>query len=301
MSEGYDMSCAELADAAAELALGVLTGRERAEALAHLDHCEACREHVRQLTMTGEELLGLLPPREPPAGFETRVMERLGLSAPEPQPTGRIGPISRFRRLFGKPAGSHAGGGAGGAKPAGLGTGTWLGGQPRRLLAAAVVLVAVIAAGLGGWGLRATTSPAAAWSPLSSAALVSASDHTVGTLFYYDGNPQWVYMSVNMPRGNDTVICELESTDGHVTTVGSFRLNDGAGSWATSDTVSHGELAGARLIATDGTVLATATLPAGSALPAAPPAAAAQAKLWARGKAIQQYHLPPICAVSTVS
>jgi hypothetical protein len=236
--------------------------------------------------MTGEELLGLLPPREPPAGFETRVMERLGLSVPERQPAGRIGPISRFRRLFGKPSGNHAGG-------------TWLGGQPRRLLAAAAVLVAVIAAGLGGWGLRATTSPAA-WSPLSSAALVSASDHTVGKLFYYDGNPQWVYMSVNMAGRNDTVICELESTDGHITTVGSFRLNDGAGSWATSDTVSHGELAGARLIATDGTVLATATLPAGSSLPAAPPTAP-QAKLWARGKAIQQYHLPPICAVSTVA
>ena len=164
MSEANDMSCAELADAAAELALGVLTGRERAEALAHLDHCEACREHVRQLTMTGEELLGLLPPREPPAGFETRVMERLGLSVPEHQPAGRIGPISRFRRLFGKPAGSHAGAtggtaGRAGRKPAGLGRGTWLGGSPRRLLAATAVLLAVIAAGLGGWGLRATTSP----------------------------------------------------------------------------------------------------------------------------------------------
>src|ERR1700739_2667861 len=112
MSELNGMSCAEFHDSAAELALGVLTGRERAEALAHLDHCEACREHVRQLTMTGEELLGLLPPREPPAGFETRVMERLGLGVPERQPAGRIGPISRFRRLFGKHAGSHAGGGA---------------------------------------------------------------------------------------------------------------------------------------------------------------------------------------------
>jgi hypothetical protein len=262
MSEGYDMSCAELTDAAAELALGVLTGRERAGALAHLDHCEACREHVRQLTMTGEELLGLLPPREPPAGFETRVMERLGLGVPERQPTGRIGPISRFRRLFGKPAGSHAGG-AGGAKPGGRGAGTWLGGQPRRLLAVAAVLLAVIAAGLGGWGLRATTSPAA-WTPLSSAALVTASNHTVGKLFYYDGNPQWVYMSVNMAGGNGTIICELESTDGQITTVGSFQLNNGTGSWATSDTVSHGELAGARLIATDGTVLATATLPPGT-------------------------------------
>src|ERR1700746_2945398 len=108
MSEQDSMSCAEFHDSAAELALGVLTGRERAEALAHLDHCEACREHVRpltlsgaqmlgplppdhgersreparQLTMTGEQMLGLLPTAEPPAGFETRVMDRLGLTVP---------------------------------------------------------------------------------------------------------------------------------------------------------------------------------------------------------------------------
>jgi len=35
MSEQNEMGCAEFADAAAELALGVLTGRERARALAH--------------------------------------------------------------------------------------------------------------------------------------------------------------------------------------------------------------------------------------------------------------------------
>ena len=80
MSELNGMGCNEFADMAAELALGVLTGRERAEAIAHLDGCEACRENVRQLTVTGEELLGLRPVREPSAGFETRVMERLDVA-----------------------------------------------------------------------------------------------------------------------------------------------------------------------------------------------------------------------------
>ena len=59
MSELNDMTCAELADVAAELALGVLTGRERAMAIAHLDRCDECREHVRQLMATGEQLLEL--------------------------------------------------------------------------------------------------------------------------------------------------------------------------------------------------------------------------------------------------
>ena len=44
MSELNEMGCAEFAGVAAELALGVLTGRERARALAHLDRCDACRE-----------------------------------------------------------------------------------------------------------------------------------------------------------------------------------------------------------------------------------------------------------------
>lgn len=248
MNELNDMSCAEFADVAAELALGVLTGRERAEALAHLDHCEACREHVRKLTMTGEQLITLLPAREPPAGFETRVMERIGLTAPgrARAAPGRIGPIRRPGRI--SPI----------SRP----------GRPRRLLAAAAVAVAVIGAGLGGWGLRAATSPAAAWSPLTSAALLSASHHMVGKIFYYNGDSRWIFMSVDMdthiPSG--TVICQLVNTDGQVMTVGSFRLAYGYGSWGSPDTVSHGTLAGARLVAANGTVLATATLPAESAL-----------------------------------
>src|SRR3954452_2147868 len=93
MSEMNDMSCAMLADVAAELALGVLTGRERADAIEHLDRCEACREDVHKLMATGDEFLGLLPPAEPPAGFETRVLDRLGLLAPRlPAPSlpGRV-------------------------------------------------------------------------------------------------------------------------------------------------------------------------------------------------------------------
>jgi hypothetical protein len=71
------MTCAELHDVAAELALGALTGRARAAAIAHVERCRACREDVRQLTAAGGRLLELLPPASPPAGFETRVLERL--------------------------------------------------------------------------------------------------------------------------------------------------------------------------------------------------------------------------------
>ena len=67
MNELNEMGCHEFSDVAAELALGVLTGRERAQALAHLDHCASCREEVRQLTVHRRGAVGLLPNVEPPA------------------------------------------------------------------------------------------------------------------------------------------------------------------------------------------------------------------------------------------
>ena len=241
MSELNEMGCAEFADAAAELALGVLTGRERARALAHLDWCEACRENVRQMTVTGEELVGLLPAIEPPAGFETRVMERLGLATSAPAPARHLSPARRF-----------------GQKLAG-----WMGsagaGRPRRLLATAAVAVAVIVAGLGGWGLHAATS-----SPLSSATLLTASHQTAGKIYFYDSGSRWLYMSVNIGpgsgvAGNGTVVCQVEGPDGHVTTIGSFQLTGGYGYWGSPDPVTNGPLTGARLVTTTGAVLATAT------------------------------------------
>ncbi len=76
------MRCAELHDLDAEVALGALTGRGRAAAIAHLGECRACREDVRRLMVIGGQLLELLPPVDPPPGFETRVLERVGIPAP---------------------------------------------------------------------------------------------------------------------------------------------------------------------------------------------------------------------------
>ena len=246
MSELNEMGCQEFSDVAAELALGVLTGRERAQALAHLDHCASCREEVGQLTATGEGLLGLLPSVEPPAGFETRVMDRLGLTAPAPSPAP---PASRIPLLGRKPARPAATGPTGPARPPG---------RTRRALALAAVTLAVVAAGLGGWGLR-PGSPAPAGTPLSSATLLSASHQAAGKIFLYQGSSRWLYMSVDMPSGNGTVICEVQSRGGHVTTVGSFRLTGGHGYWGSPVPPTHGSLTGARLVGPGGTVLATAS------------------------------------------
>ena len=205
MSELNEMSCEEFADAAAELALGVLTGRERAQAITHLDQCDTCREHVRQLSLTSEEMLGLLPSREPQAGFETRVMGRLGHPAVARRP-------KRTRRM---------------------------------LATAAVTLAAVAAGlgGWGLRGATSAPSPAApAAASLRSATLLTASHETAGHIFLYNGSPRWLYMDVDtgMGVGNGTVICQLVASDGRIITVGSFNLDGGYGSWGSPDPLASG-------------------------------------------------------------
>jgi anti-sigma-K factor RskA len=252
------IDCGQLHDVAAELALGVLTGRERATALAHLDECPACREYVRELTTTGEELLGLLPEREPPPGFESRVLARLGLPMTDQGTQSREGqnreaqsPGARvlpMRRQGTRDAADRR------ATPR----------MSARARAAAAVVAAVVAGGLGGWGLRsATTSapPAAsATAPLKSAALLTADHVNAGEVFLYKGSPQWMYASVDMDNAKTTMVrCQLETADGKVWTVGSFKLTDGYGAWGGSWTVSGVPVTGARLVTPDGAVLASAT------------------------------------------
>jgi hypothetical protein len=278
MSERNDMTCGELADVAAELALGVLTGRERAMAIAHLDKCEACREHVRQLMATGEQLLELLPSAEPPAGFETRVLERLGLPAPAQAEAreednyprviaqrggnpARRGPArNETRPRADRHRGDQYRAGPPSAPSAGPG-GTRRPGRMRRLLAATAVGLAVIVAGLGGWRIGAGTTPAAssAAGPLKSASLTSATHQEVGNVFVYLGTTQWVYMSVDMGSGNDFVTCEVVGENGQVTVIGSFHLAGGYGSWGSQDPGNLGTVTGARLVSANGTVLASAT------------------------------------------
>jgi hypothetical protein len=251
MSEHGDMGCDEFADVAAELALGVLTGRERADALAHLEYCDACRETVRQLTMTGEQLLGLLPAVEPPAGFESRAMARLGIAVPDVLPPavgGKASSRRRTRRVVKASPPGHAR--AAGRPLSRLGPG-------HRTIATLATALALVVAVLGGWVTHNVTSPARQ-SALRSATLTSATHQSVGEVYYYDSSTHWVYMAVDLPSGDGTITCELEGADEHYTAVGHFRLTHGDGAWGSPKPWSGGKVTGARLLSSNGTVIATA-------------------------------------------
>ncbi|MFE0650971.1 anti-sigma factor family protein [Streptomyces sp. NPDC059534] len=248
------MDCERLREEGAELALGILPARERAEAVAHLDRCPDCRAYVERLTAVGDGLLGLLPGAEPPVGFESRVVRAIAPapasapSAPVSAASAPTAPTAARRRR-----------------------------QGRRFRIAAAGVATALAFGFGGWavgtvveGAPRMVSPAP--SHILEAALVSpdraGSDREVGRIYAHPadatGGNGWVYMSVDLGDGraaDGPVRCLLVRADGSVVSLGSFPVTAGYGYWGAPTSVDPGTLSGARLVAADGTVLATARFP----------------------------------------
>jgi hypothetical protein len=81
-----------------DLALGLLMGVERADALAHLSRCDDCRSAVEELADVADELLLLAPSVPPPPGFESAV---LGVVAPDAS-AGSAHPDGPDRRVSGR-------------------------------------------------------------------------------------------------------------------------------------------------------------------------------------------------------
>jgi putative zinc finger protein len=81
-----DFTCAQVNEAAAEFALGILPPDERESVEAHLQRCPACRLEVESMQSVGTQLLDLVPGTEPPLGFDRRVLSRV---KPAPSPMRR--------------------------------------------------------------------------------------------------------------------------------------------------------------------------------------------------------------------
>ena len=81
----------------------------------------------------------------------------------------------------------------------------------------------------------------------------------MGHVWAWPGNPSWVYMDVEVNQHTGmTVICQVQQADGSTVTVGTFALSNGYGHWGAPAPVGQGEKA--RLLDSDGAVLASATL-----------------------------------------
>jgi hypothetical protein len=76
------MICDEVLELAPELALGIVAGDERADAVAHLAGCPACRSAVESFSGVADAVLLAAPEAEPTLGFEDRVLASLGPAKP---------------------------------------------------------------------------------------------------------------------------------------------------------------------------------------------------------------------------
>jgi hypothetical protein len=68
------VTCAEARDLAPELALGILSGAERAEVILHVNGCARCQANVAEFSEVADALPLLAPEAEPSPGFEDRVL-----------------------------------------------------------------------------------------------------------------------------------------------------------------------------------------------------------------------------------
>jgi anti-sigma-K factor RskA len=209
-----------------ELALGILTGRERAAALDHLDTCSRCAAEVEELSRTADQLLHVAPETEPPVGFEVRLFDRLGVKPAQPKKARRTG--TRPQRAL--------------------------------LLVAAAAVIAVAGFAIG----RSQVPSAPARPSAASADLLAAGSHSVvGEAYTFTGQPDWLLMT--MDDGNSTafVTCELVLSDGHTLALGQFWLSNGYGSWAVRLPGAAASLRGVhvlQVVTATGRVVASGTI-----------------------------------------
>jgi hypothetical protein len=236
-----ELSCEQCRELAAELALGVLGGRERAEALAHLSRCPRCQDTVSAMTATVGRLVELLPEADPPTGFDQRVIAAItppGFEEPDVTPPE---PHARAAR--------------------------------RGVPVAAAVLTGALLAG-GGWlfgtlfpvvpgGLPIRTVNVQPTADVMVSPLL-AGDQEVGKAYVYAHDPSWIFLSVSDPAGsgslgpNATLTCELTRQDGSTVSLGSFSLQNGQADWAARTPIDTRGLDGAELTSNTGVTLASA-------------------------------------------
>lgn len=218
------MTCDELEELAAELALGTVSGADRAGALDHLARCAACRDLVDSLARVADTVLLLAPPAEPPPGFESRVLTRMRV-APGAIPVNR--PRRRYRVLVGLAAAALVGGLAG----AGV---SRTGGDVE--VRPAGVRTVLVNDAQGRWTCRASV---------------------------YGAAPTWLVVSLDRTDGlNATFSVEAVRTgDPAPVPVGTFTLEQGHGTFARPVELAADDLLSVRVLDATGRVRYTMSFP----------------------------------------
>jgi len=214
------MGCEHTRQLAAELALGIADGADRARALQHLAECAECRRAVEELSAVTDELMLLAPERQPPVGFESRV---LALLQP-PQAAAR--PFRQRRR-----------------------------GLLAALAAAAVAAVLAAAVVLGATSddrrladhYRAALATAHG-TDFEAARLRDSAAIPAGVVYGYRGSPSWIFVAIYRPYRSTPYAVELMMTSGRRVRLASLRLDPRTGSAGQAIPVDLHSVSGVRLV-----------------------------------------------------
>jgi Putative zinc-finger len=222
--------CVTTREALPELALGIADGEQRALMLEHLANCADCRRELEQLSSLSDELIALSPQREPPPGFENRVLERLQVRLRKP----RLAP-RRLRRLA---------------------------------LAAAVPAVAIATALVMSKSYSSDRRLAAQYRAalqgahgtyFQSARLSTAKGQVAGIVFAYQGSPSWLFYTLGHRHADGRYSEQIVTRSGRALTLPPFRLVDG--SWGVTTPVPVRDIALVKLTEQPGGAALQARLP----------------------------------------
>ena len=208
--------CPTVEALAPEIALGIVSGSERASALAHIGDCAACRRLVDELSTVADPLLLLAPEAEPSIGFESRV-----LAATADPDRARPATLRRRRPRF----------------------------AIVRAVAAAAVVLTAAASGLAVGRLIERDHDA-----VRTAVAVTAGGKSTCRAFAYGEKQAWVFVSLQAPRewtADYTVEITTEG-GGRAATVGHLRLQGGEGSLGTVVDVAASRLRAVRVLDASG-------------------------------------------------
>jgi hypothetical protein len=231
------MRCEEVRDLAPEIALGIADGEQRAEALRHLSGCADCRRAVKQLSDVADELLMLAPREEPPEGFETRVVEALGLRPPPRRRSPRL----RLR---------------------------WLAVRLGPAVAAAAVTAGVLVSVYHDDHLTAERYRDALASAngqyFQAEPLRDDAGTRGGVAFGYQGTPSWLLVTVDSAHRREVARGELVTKDGRTIALSALELGRD-GSWGGAIPVSLYTVGSVRLLGAGGGEILEASFPRGVA------------------------------------
>jgi anti-sigma factor RsiW len=191
-----DPRCDEIRELAPELALGIVEGEERGRALEHLADCPDCRRRVDELAEVADQLLLLAPHREPPVGFESSVLNEV-LPAP---------PKRRRRRRF-----------------------AFVLAPAATAVAAAAITLAVVSGDIETASHYRQTLQQANGKEFEAYSLYGPGGRFAGTVFSYQGAPNWLLITVDASHRADLSGAQLVMDDGSQRSLSWFHL-DASGS-----------------------------------------------------------------------